>query len=108
MKYNGGYGRRGNFSAHQFWYEVQPDIIIMAKVWANGFPPAVYLYIQNTQQKYGMLGTTFWWRTIAQRAALAVLEIMETEQLIENTITVEIFNSTMQRITKTLKCAVKD
>ncbi|HNE50742.1 MAG TPA: aminotransferase class III-fold pyridoxal phosphate-dependent enzyme, partial [Chitinophagales bacterium] len=82
-----GYGRSGKFFAHQF-AEVQPDIITMAKGMGNGFPIGGILIHPKYAAKYGMLGTTFGGAPLACAAALAVLEIMETEQLIENTITV--------------------
>lgn len=82
-----GYGRSGKFFAHQF-AEVQPDIITMAKGMGNGFPIGGILIHPKYAAKYGMLGTTFGGAPLACAAALAVLEIIENEQLIENAITV--------------------
>ncbi len=82
-----GYGRSGKFFAHQF-ANVQPDIITMAKGMGNGFPIAGILIHPKIVAKYGMLGTTFGGAPLACAAGLAVLEVMENENLIENTIEV--------------------
>jgi len=82
-----GYGRSGKFFAHQFAY-VQPDVITMAKGMGNGFPIAGILIHPKIQAKYGMLGTTFGGAPLACAAGLAVLEVIEQERLIENTIEV--------------------
>jgi acetylornithine/N-succinyldiaminopimelate aminotransferase len=80
-----GYGRSGKFFAHQF-ANVQPDVITMAKGMGNGFPVAGILIHQKIQAKHGMLGTTFGGAPLACAAGLAVLEVIENENLIENTI----------------------
>ncbi len=82
-----GYGRSGKFFAHQF-ANVQPDVITMAKGMGNGFPIAGILIHPKVAAKYGMLGTTFGGSPLACAAGLAVLEIIENENLIENTIEV--------------------
>jgi acetylornithine aminotransferase len=82
-----GYGRSGKFFAHQL-AEVQPDIITMAKGMGNGFPIGGILIHPKYAAKYGMLGTTFGGSPLACAAALAVLEIIENELLIENTIAI--------------------
>lgn len=82
-----GYGRSGKFFAHQF-ANVQPDVITMAKGMGNGFPVAGILIHPKIAAKYGMLGTTFGGAPLACAAALAVLEIIENENLIKNAIEV--------------------
>lgn len=78
-----GYGRSGRFFAHDF-AGVNADIYTMAKGMGNGFPVAGILIAPKIQPKHGMLGTTFGGNQLACAAALAVLEVMEEEKLIEN------------------------
>ena len=82
-----GYGRSGKFFAHQF-ANVQPDVITMAKGMGNGFPIAGILIHPKVAAKYGILGTTFGGAALACAAGLAVLEVIEKENLIENAIEV--------------------
>lgn len=79
-----GYGRSGKFFAHQY-AGVQPDLITVAKGMGNGFPIGGVLIHPKFKAAYGMLGTTFGGNPLACAAGLAVLEVMEREQLIENT-----------------------
>lgn len=76
-----GYGRSGRFFAHQH-LDVQPDLITCAKGIANGFPMGAVLISPKFEATYGMLGTTFGGNHLACSAALAVLDVMETEQLV--------------------------
>jgi len=78
-----GYGRTGKFFAHQY-AGIRPDIITVAKGIANGFPMGAVLISPMFKPFYGMLGTTFGGNHLACAAAIAVLDIMEKEQLIEN------------------------
>ena len=78
-----GYGRSGQFFSHDF-AGVHADIYTMAKGMGNGFPVAGILIAPHIQPKYGMLGTTFGGNQLACAAALAVLEVIENEKLIEN------------------------
>ena len=78
-----GYGRSGQFFSHDF-AGVNADIYTMAKGMGNGFPVAGILIAPHIQPKYGMLGTTFGGNQLACAAALAVLEVIENEKLIEN------------------------
>ena len=78
-----GYGRSGKFFAHQ-WLDVQPDIITVAKGIANGFPMGAVLISPKFEAVYGQLGTTFGGNHLACAAALAVLDVIEGEGLIEN------------------------
>ncbi len=78
-----GYGRSGKFFAHQYT-EVKPDVITVAKGMGNGFPVGGLLISPEIKPWYGMLGTTFGGNYLACAASLAVLEIMESEKLIEN------------------------
>lgn len=78
-----GYGRSGKFFAHQH-HGVRPDIITCAKGIANGFPMGAVLISPAIEAKKGMLGTTFGGNHLACAAAIAVLEIMEEENLVEN------------------------
>ncbi len=78
-----GYGRSGKFFAHDF-AEVNADIYSMAKGMGNGFPIGGILIAPHIQPKYGLLGTTFGGNQLACAAALAVLEVIENENLIDN------------------------
>ncbi len=78
-----GYGRSGKFFAHQ-WLGIRPDIITVAKGIANGFPMSGVLIAPKFQPVYGQLGTTFGGNHLACAAALAVLDVFEEENLVEN------------------------
>lgn len=77
-----GYGRTGQFFAHDI-AGVNADIYSMAKGMGNGFPIGGILIAPHIQSKHGMLGTTFGGNHLACAAALAVLEVMESEKLVE-------------------------
>ena len=78
-----GYGRTGKFFAHQH-YGIKADIITTAKGMGNGFPIGGVIISPSIKPSYGMLGTTFGGNHLACAAAIAVLEIIEMENLIEN------------------------
>lgn len=78
-----GYGRTGRFFAHQH-HDVRADIITTAKGMGNGFPIGGVLISPSIKASYGMLGTTFGGNHLACTAAIAVLDIIENERLIEN------------------------
>lgn len=78
-----GYGRTGNFFAHQH-AGIKPDIITSAKGIANGFPFAAVLISPKIEAKKGMLGTTFGGNHLGCAAALAVIKVIEDENLLEN------------------------
>lgn len=78
-----GYGRSGKFFAHQH-LDVRPDIITCAKGIGNGFPMGAVLISPKIEATYGMLGTTFGGNHLACTAALAVLDVIEREHLVEN------------------------
>ncbi len=78
-----GYGRSGKFFAHQY-AGIRPDLITVAKGIANGFPMGGLLISPLFKPVYGMLGTTFGGNHLACAAALAVIEVMEKENLVEN------------------------
>lgn len=78
-----GYGRSGKFFAHQYT-DVRPDMITVAKGIANGFPMGGVLISPKFEPIYGQLGTTFGGNHLACAAAIAVLEIFEKENLVEN------------------------
>ena len=78
-----GYGRTGRFFAHQH-HGVRADIITTAKGMGNGFPIGGVLISPSIKASYSMLGTTFGGNHLACTAALAVLDIIENEHLVEN------------------------
>ncbi len=78
-----GYGRSGKFFAHQF-AGIKPDIITIAKGMGNGFPVGGVLISPDIKAKKEMLGTTFGGNYLACAAAIAVLDVIEKEQLILN------------------------
>lgn len=78
-----GYGRTGRFFAHQY-AGIRADIVTMAKGIANGFPMSGVLIAPSIKPVKGMLGTTFGGNHLACAAAIAVLEVMKEEKLVEN------------------------
>ena len=78
-----GYGRTGRFFAHQE-AGIRPDLITVAKGMANGFPIGGVLIAPHFEARAGMLGTTFGGNHLACAAAIAVLDIIEREGLVEN------------------------
>jgi acetylornithine/N-succinyldiaminopimelate aminotransferase len=76
-----GYGRTGRFFAHQWIDGVMPDLITMAKGMGNGFPIGGLLISPDFKASHGLLGTTFGGNHLACAAGLAVLEVIEAEQL---------------------------
>ena len=92
-----GYGRTGRFFAHQ-WAGIRPDIISMAKGMGNGFPIGGVLIAPQFEATPGMLGTTFGGNHLACAAAIAVLDVIEKEQLVENAETMG--NYLMERLSK--------
>lgn len=82
-----GYGRSGKFFAHQY-NDVRPDMITVAKGIGNGFPMAGVLISPKFTPVYGQLGTTFGGNHLACAAAIAVLDVMKAENLVENAVKV--------------------
>jgi acetylornithine aminotransferase len=78
-----GYGRSGKFFAHQY-SGIKPDLITIAKGMGNGFPIAGVLISPKFEAKYGLLGTTFGGNHLACAAAIAVLDVIKEENLIES------------------------
>ena len=78
-----GYGRSGKFFAHQY-HGIRPDMITMAKGIGNGFPMGGVLISPKFKPVYGQLGTTFGGNHLACAAAIAVLDVMKEERLVEN------------------------
>ncbi len=78
-----GYGRTGRFFAHQ-WAGIRPDLITTAKGMGNGFPIGGVLIAPHFEARPGLLGTTFGGSHMASAAAIAVLEVIERENLMEN------------------------
>lgn len=86
-----GYGRSGKFFAHQWFLdtpEQAPDVITVAKGICNGFPMGGVLISPKFKPVYGQLGTTFGGNHLACAGALAVLDIIESENLVQNADTV--------------------
>lgn len=78
-----GYGRTGKFFSHDF-AGIDADIYSMAKGMGNGFPIGGIIISPKIQPAYGMLGTTFGGNHLACAAGLAVLEVMERDNLMQN------------------------
>ena len=78
-----GYGRSGKFFAHQH-AGIRPDIITVAKGMGNGFPIGGVLISPAFEPSFGLLGTTFGGSHLACTAAIAVLDVMKEERLVEN------------------------
>lgn len=81
-----GYGRSGKFFAHQWAADIKPDLISMAKGMGNGFPIGGILISPDFKASYGILGTTFGGNHLACAAAMAVLEVIEEENLMGNSL----------------------
>ncbi|WP_103071337.1 aspartate aminotransferase family protein [Aquimarina sediminis] len=93
-----GYGRTGKFFAHQY-HGITPDIISIAKGMGNGFPVGGIMIAPHINPEFGMLGTTFGGNHLACAAAIAVLEVIETENLIDNAkLTGEYFESIAKQL----------
>lgn len=82
-----GYGRSGQFFSHQY-SGIKADIISMAKGMGNGFPIGGILISPDFKASYGLLGTTFGGNHLACTAAIAVLDIMKEEDLMDNAVRV--------------------
>lgn len=78
-----GYGRTGKFYSHDY-AGIDADIYTMAKGMGNGFPVAGISIHPKFKARYSMLGTTFGGNHLACTAAIAVLEVMKSEHLMEN------------------------
>ena len=78
-----GYGRTGDFFAFQK-HQISPDIISVAKGMGNGFPIGGILISPEFEAKHGLLGTTFGGNHLACAAGIAVLEVIENENLMQN------------------------
>ncbi|MBT8322504.1 MAG: aminotransferase class III-fold pyridoxal phosphate-dependent enzyme [Eudoraea sp.] len=83
-----GFGRSGRFFAFQH-YGIEPDIISMAKGMGNGFPVGGILIHEKIKASFGILGTTFGGNHLACSATLAVLEVLEAEELLNNAAALE-------------------
>lgn len=79
-----GYGRSGKFYSHDF-AGVSADIYTMAKGMGNGFPVGAISIAPHLKPKHGLLGTTFGGNHLACAAAIAVLDVIKQENLIEHT-----------------------
>ncbi len=90
-----GYGRSGKFFAHQH-LGVRPDMITVAKGICNGFPMSAVLISPEFKAVYGQLGTTFGGNHLGCAGAIAVLDILENEHLVENA--AEVGEYLMQKI----------
>lgn len=95
-----GYGRTGNFFAHQY-AGIRPDIVTCAKGIANGFPMGAVLIAPSIEARKGMLGTTFGGNHLACAAAIAVLDVMQDEHLVENA--AEVGNYLLNRLNEMAK-----
>jgi acetylornithine aminotransferase len=93
-----GYGRSGIFFSHDH-AGVEADIYSMAKGMGNGFPIGGIIISPSLKSKHGMLGTTFGGNHLACAAALAVLEVIEKENLIQHASKVgEFLSASLQSI----------
>jgi ornithine--oxo-acid transaminase len=90
-----GLGRTGKFWAFEHW-DVEPDMILMAKALSGGFVPvgAVALTRDVHQRVFSRMdravvhGSTFAQNNLAMAAGLATLEVIDAERLVENAATV--------------------
>jgi acetylornithine aminotransferase len=82
-----GYGRSGKFFAHQY-AGIRPDMITVAKGMGNGFPIGGVLISPAFEASYGLLGTTFGGSHLSCTAAIAVLDVLKADHLLENAVKV--------------------
>lgn len=85
-----GFGRSGKFFGFQH-HDITPDIISIAKGMGNGFPVGGVLIHQDIKASYGLLGTTFGGNHLACAATMAVLEVLENEELLKNATRLETY-----------------
>ncbi len=85
-----GFGRTGDFFAFQK-HQITPDIISIAKGMGNGFPIGGILIHPSIKASFGLLGTTFGGNHLACAASLSVLEVIESEQLMQNAKEIETY-----------------
>jgi len=85
-----GFGRSGKFFGFQH-HDITPDIISIAKGMGNGFPVGGVLIHQAIKASYGLLGTTFGGNHLACTATMAVLEVLEHEELLKNATKLETY-----------------
>lgn len=78
-----GYGRTGKFFAHQY-HNIKADIICLAKGMGNGFPIGGIMISPKFTASYGLLGTTFGGSHLACAAGIAVLDVIESQKLMDN------------------------
>jgi acetylornithine aminotransferase len=78
-----GYGRSGKFFAFQH-HNINPDIICLAKGMGNGFPIGGIMISPKFKASYGLLGTTFGGSHLACAAGIAVLDAIESQNLMDN------------------------
>jgi acetylornithine/N-succinyldiaminopimelate aminotransferase len=85
-----GYGRSGNFFAHQY-HDIKPDIICIAKGMGNGFPIGGILIAPKFIASHGLLGTTFGGSHLACSAGIVVLEVLEKQKLLANVVEINTY-----------------
>jgi acetylornithine aminotransferase len=92
-----GYGRSGKFFSHDY-AGVNADIYSMAKGMGNGFPVGGIMIAPHIPSKHFMLGTTFGGNHLACAAALAVVEVMTSDNLMANALAMG--NSLMKQLSE--------
>ena len=97
-----GFGRTGDFFAFQ-QHQITPDIIAIAKGMGNGFPVGGILTHPKIKASFGMLGTTFGGNHLACAATLAVLEVIEKENLMQNAKEISAYVEAKAKTLKNLK-----
>lgn len=80
-----GFGRTGKLFAHQH-SNIVPDVMALAKSLGNGFPIGACLSAGRANDIFhvGNHGSTFGGNPLACAAALATLEVYQTENIIDN------------------------
>jgi len=80
-----GFGRTGRFWGHDH-FSVRPDVLITAKGLASGFPLSAIAAPRDLMAKAwpGSQGGTYGGNAVACAAALATLEVVQSEGLVEN------------------------
>ncbi|MQA08214.1 MAG: aminotransferase class III-fold pyridoxal phosphate-dependent enzyme [Pseudonocardiaceae bacterium] len=80
-----GFGRTGKFWGHQH-FDVEPDVLVTAKGLASGFPLSAVAASEELMTKAwpGSQGGTYGGNAVACAAALATLEVIEEEKLVDN------------------------
>jgi len=87
-----GIGRTGKWFAYQHWPDAEPDIVCVAKALSGGYVPVgavittprIMDQVFDSMERCVVHSSTFGQNDLAMAAALATLQLMEEERMVEN------------------------